>query len=96
MWLRMEGSEDCMDSAVRTEFNRLWGDISEIAKDLAVLQFQVTATCKEIVEHKKIMDEHLDQRWKEFSSNKDRSTNVKIAIIGALAVVVSAMIAILK
>lgn len=84
----MEGTEDCMDSTIRTEFNKLWEDVSELDKYIAILQFQVKATCEQLTDIKKDLEEFLDQKWTEYNKEKDRSNNIKIAIIGALAVLV--------
>ena len=84
-----------MDSDLRTEFNRLWGEMSRIDKELAVVKFKVEATNKEVTDLQKDLDAHLKKKWDMLNASKDRKSNVKIAIIGAHAIGIPSLIAII-
>lgn len=84
-----------MDTNIRMEFNRVWGELSRIDKELNLCKFKVELNNTAVNEVKKDLEDHLEKRWNNLNAGKDRKTNVKIAIIGAIAIAIPSLIAIL-
>lgn len=87
-----------MDTNIVTEFNKLWDRISQIEKAGAVREFKVNLNNKEINELKEDFEKHMEAKVQKsinaVNGKKDRRNNIKIAIIGAVAIVVPSLIAV--
>ncbi len=91
----MEGSDNCMDTNIRMEFNRLWGDLSRIDKELVLAKFKIETLNTDVKAVHTELDNHLEQKWNDLNGKKDRRNNIKIALIAVLAAGIPSIIAIL-
>ena len=74
-----------MDTNIRVEFDRLWGNFSELDKKLALNIFKTDLNNKELNELQEDLEEHLNRKFKTVQAEKDRKNNIKVALIGFLA-----------
>lgn len=87
-----------MDTDTVQKFNEVWSRIAQIEKDDAVREFKVNLNNKEIEGLQEEFDKHIENKVKKsidsVNGKKNRRNNIKIAIIGAAAIIVPSLIAI--
>lgn len=86
-----------MDTDIVQKFNEVWARIATIEKEDAVREFKVKLNNKEIEELREDFDKHIESKVQKsidtINGSKDRKTNIKIAIIGAIAIIIPSLIA---
>lgn len=87
-----------MDTDTVDKFNEVWARIAEIEKKDAVREFKVKLNNDDIKKLTKEFDEHIEHKVQAsidlVNGKKDRKTNIKIALIGAAAIIIPSLIAI--
>lgn len=87
-----------METDIVQKFNEVWSRIAQIEKESAVREFKVDLNNKEIKKLGVELDKHIESKVQKsinsVNGKKDRKNNVKIAIIGAIAIIVPSLIAI--